>query len=409
MSNNPMFIVGAPRSGTTLLSSMLANHSRIACGPETQFFSYIKAYELRKAVKDRFWPQKAVTLLSSLELSGQMVHKLFDVSRNELLQYLSDNEPSIKTMLESLTALFARKKRKPRWAEKTPNHLLHLPEIRELYPEATIIRIIRDPRDSAISMRKLPWTSESILANCYLWDEWFQRSHGFFKNDKNSITVRYEDLIKKPEKTLQIICNHIRESFEQEMLNTAISGKDVMSPAEPWKAQVTKPLDMSRGFIWKNDLPQHLRDAASHICYTGIMEFNYEPTSKPEHTVWAFQINRTFIEQNESLLTNAAAQKINIAALHNNTLSSIREVDFVLCSVPDFESSRWFLRRLSEAICFILQLILRRLNGRSNKYIPECINFSQDYIAQLCTVAIKLFGEKSLILSDNTVLEHYMN
>ena len=57
MTNKPIFIVGAPRSGTTLLSAILGSHSRIACGPETQFFSKLNLPALSSAAEDSYWPK----------------------------------------------------------------------------------------------------------------------------------------------------------------------------------------------------------------------------------------------------------------------------------------------------------------------------------------------------------------
>jgi hypothetical protein len=60
-------------------------------------------------------------------------------------------------MLESLAATSASAAGKARWVEKTPNHLLYLEEIRRYYPSAFILRIVRDPRDVALSLTGVPF------------------------------------------------------------------------------------------------------------------------------------------------------------------------------------------------------------------------------------------------------------
>ena len=67
------------------------------------------------------------------------------------------------------------------WVEKTPNHILHLAMMRRLYPAAKVVRIVRDPRDSALSMAdRLPWASDFALDNAYLIQDWHRKKSAFF-------------------------------------------------------------------------------------------------------------------------------------------------------------------------------------------------------------------------------------
>ena len=231
----PIFIVGTPRSGTTLLAAILSAHSRIACGPETHFFNKICPSMLQEAISDPDWPSKAVKIIASLTLAEQKVHTLFHQSLPAVTSFLSQREPSIPAMLESLTESNAKRLGKKRWVEKTPNHILFLNEIRRAFPYSPIIRIVRDARDCGMSMRKLPWASESILANCKLCTDWFKKSHSFFQRDKNTLTILYESLVLDPQTEVKSICEFIGEKFESSMLNTENSAHEVSSPNELWK------------------------------------------------------------------------------------------------------------------------------------------------------------------------------
>lgn len=186
MTNDPIFIVGILRSGTTLLAAMLGSHSRIDCGPETHFFRYLAMFSEKNLVSRKSWPIEAVDFISSLKLNGEKVHKHFGLSISQIELFLKYQNPSVATMLESLTQLHAKQAGKSRWVEKTPNHMLHLCAIRKHYPLSPIIRIIRDPRDAALSITKLPWASKSALANLFLCDEWNRKSVAFFDDDFNS-------------------------------------------------------------------------------------------------------------------------------------------------------------------------------------------------------------------------------
>lgn len=307
MADAPIFVVGAPRSGTTLLASMLAGHPRIACGPETQFFNKLSPEQLRAAVADRAWPERAVQLVSSLTLAGQAVVTLFGHTGRDVRDFLAVREPSAQALLESLTELYAHKRGKTRWAEKTPNHLLHLPALRQHYPDAPIIRIVRDPRDSALSMRQLPWASRSALANAHLWTTWFGASQPFFESDARTLTVRYEDLVGEPERVLAVVCSFIGEAFEPGMLEFTRSAKGVSSPNETWKAANARTLDTGRTGRWRQEDPA-LQRALTYTCRKGIEVFGYPCAETPTVTVRAHPLGLRAAEAHEGALLRAAAR-----------------------------------------------------------------------------------------------------
>ncbi len=307
MTDAPIFVVGAPRSGTTLLASMLAGHSRIACGPETQFFNKVSSEQLGAAIADRAWPERAVQLVSSLTLAGQAVVTLFGHTEEEVRAFLAVREPSAGALLESLTELYAHKRGKVRWAEKTPNHLLHLSTLRRLYPHAPIVRIVRDPRDSALSMRQLPWASRSALANAHLWAAWFGASQPFFEEDALTLTVRYEDLVGEPERVLNMVCNFIGETFEPGMLEFTRTARGVSSPNETWKAGNARTLDTGRTGRWQQEDPA-LQRALTYTCREGLEAFGYPCAETPEATVRAHPLGLRAAEAHEGALLRAAAQ-----------------------------------------------------------------------------------------------------
>lgn len=301
-ANVPIFIVGAPRSGTTLLAALLGGHSRIACGPETQFFNKLAPKELSAAARDRAWPRRAVRSVSSLRLAGQPVIDLFSISERELWDDLAQRPPGVASMLESLTATLAARAEKPRWAEKTPNHLLHLDQIRAEWPTAPVIRIVRDPRDSAASMRRLPWASDSVLANAQLWAEWHEAGRGFFGADETSTTVKFEDLVRNPEQELDRLCGFLGERYEPSMLDTREAGALVSSQAEVWKEQVSGPIDRGHVARWKETMSPQTAACVSVLCQEGLREFGYEAAGAPARGLKVLRLDRQAIERNEAAM-----------------------------------------------------------------------------------------------------------
>ena len=83
--------------------------------------------------------------------------------------------------------------------KNTPTHLIHLREIRRHYPDAPVIRIIRDPRDVALSLLNVPWGPSSFAAAVLHWWNSDELSASFFETDRNCMTLRFEDVVMNPE------------------------------------------------------------------------------------------------------------------------------------------------------------------------------------------------------------------
>ncbi len=76
-------------------------------------------------------------------------------------------------------------------------------EMRRLFPQAPILRLVRDPRDVALSLRAVPWGARSLLANAYRWQSMDRASAEFFAKDDRSRTIFFEQLVARPEEELR--------------------------------------------------------------------------------------------------------------------------------------------------------------------------------------------------------------
>ena len=310
VSTGPIFIVGAPRSGTTMLAAMLGSHPDLAAGPETQFFSKLPLESLQQAAASADWPRTATERLMSLTLADQPVVDLFETSRAGIEAFLSEREASVQAMLEALTVPYARSRGAVRWVEKTPNHILNLGTLRALWPDAAIIRIVRDPRDVGLSTRKLPTFSDEILPNIYIWQRWNAQAEPFLARDPLSMTVRYEDLVDDPERHLRRVCDLIGAAFDPAMIAFAGAAADVSSANETWKTQVSGALTASRKYAWKADLPAAWRRVCDLVCHEGLVAHGYEAGPAPLETRTAFWMSRDYIEAQQDALRAEAERGV---------------------------------------------------------------------------------------------------
>jgi len=256
----PIFIVGVQRSGTTLLSAMLSAHSELSCGPETHFFRRLSKINPDQITEVENWPENAINFILSITHTNfkskdrtSLIEK-YKLSEKEIKNYLEDRPPSVSTILSSVTEQYMQNTGKQRWIEKTPDHILHLEMIRKYFPSSPIIRIVRDPRAVALSLKKVPWGAESFLHALLTWKKLDLASDAFFSTDPFCHTIYFEKLLESPRMELENLCNFLNENFEEQMLDTAYTGKQLNSRNVDWKAKASQPLDPSRIHAWQSEL-----------------------------------------------------------------------------------------------------------------------------------------------------------
>jgi hypothetical protein len=187
-----VFVVGAPRSGTTWLQLLLSRSPAVATAPETHLFNL----SLRSMVDE--W--------NRIRITGERIG---------LNQVLSDQE--FQTLLRNTSGfIFARiAQRKPSATvilEKTPNHVNCWREILDLWPDAHFIHIIRDPRSVVASLRVASktwasqWASSRITPNCERWIADVTNGRQIRRATQNYQEVPYQELISNgPEAVMRIL------------------------------------------------------------------------------------------------------------------------------------------------------------------------------------------------------------
>ncbi len=250
----PVFVVGWPRSGTTLLARMLAAHPRLCCGPETHLFSHLEPDQLAAAVADPAWPAVAVAALGTLDLEGQQVMALYGHDGEGLAAALAARRASVPALLQALYEPLLARTGAQRIVEKTPNHLERVGAVRAAFGSSPVLRIARDPRDACRSLRRIRWLPKDIEGAATLWRSWFEVSREFFRTDPDQLTVRYEDLVADPAGVLRAVCAAIGEQYRPGMLDYAATPDTVTTAAEQWKGDVRRPLEATAAHRWRREL-----------------------------------------------------------------------------------------------------------------------------------------------------------
>jgi hypothetical protein len=283
----PIFIVGAPRSGTTLLAAMLAAHSRLSCGPETHFFRFLSQTDASRLCEPRSWPDDAVKFLFSYTVLRKPVPEHYGISEEQIYSYLREQPPTVSAILSAITELHMIETGKCRWVEKTPNHMAHVYGIRRYFPKSPIIRILRDPRDVALSIMKAPWewAPRSFLEALMFWRDYDDQSASFFESDDNCYSLYYEGLVNSPESELRQLCSFIGEEYEHDMLVTSKSVRNVVTDKDlSWHGNVSAPVDKTRIHVWKTEITQEQNRLAEALIGGRLKTYGYESSEQFQRT-----------------------------------------------------------------------------------------------------------------------------
>ena len=219
-----VFVVGCPRSGTTLLQRMLDNHPMLAVANDTHFIP--RAID---GLAEKTNPPVTAELVNRVQ-NYHRFHRLGLSS--EAVNRAADGAETYSAFVSALYAELAGSRGKPLAGEKTPDYVRHLPLLHTLFPHAKIIHIIRDGRDVALSV--LEWAHEkkgpgrlalwkqNPLATCALW--WSRlvesgRADGQKLGSSHYREVLYEDLVTKPEQTLRGLASFLELPYTPEMVS----------------------------------------------------------------------------------------------------------------------------------------------------------------------------------------------
>jgi hypothetical protein len=193
----PIFIVGSPRSGTTLMRSIVDAHPNVFCPSwETGLFVHLGAMldgDLRTVMKKE--------------------KDNFPLSRSELVEWA-------RKAAEDLMGRFGARSGKPRWAEKTPAHVHHIGLIHEVFPEAQLVHMIRCGYDVVKSLQNMAWAPRRIRWSTHTWVASVRagREAGARLPAGQYTEVRYEELVAEPERVLRGLCDFLGEPFAPQML-----------------------------------------------------------------------------------------------------------------------------------------------------------------------------------------------
>lgn len=254
-SPGQFFLVGCPRSGTTLLQSLLASHSQIISFPESRLF--IKVFpQLKQDWK--LWLRRGTTKMSEYRLQ-QFLRKVDYEERIATLPPLPWSQQQYGHLIITVMNELMRAQNKQVWLEKTPDHLHFIPQIQRLIPNAKFIHILRNGTDTVASLYEVrlkypeQWRMEKadIHRSCDRWLKDIALSYRYRQHPRHRF-VRYEHLIANTAVVVQDLCRFIGVTYEPQMLeNYRHTVQNLVLEQEAWKANVTQAIESTQAIKFK--------------------------------------------------------------------------------------------------------------------------------------------------------------
>lgn len=252
-----VFLVGCPRSGTTLLQTMLSAHPLIKSFPETHFFDRLLKLEGRTSLSEPpkgVYRQRTQALIADLrtalgwvqpnnvERAWQILRAMPELNDFDMPIDSSRLSEQVEVFVSALDTL-ALHSGASIWIEKTPDHLHFADLISKHISDVKFIHIIRNGPDTVASLydaaQKYPavWSDVSTAENAVKrWNASIVASLQF-RGYPHHHFVLYEKLVKEPESTLRKICEFLGCDYDHRMVNDySQEASTLIQNNEPWKA-----------------------------------------------------------------------------------------------------------------------------------------------------------------------------
>lgn len=255
-------IIGAPRSGTTLLRRILNGHPDMACPAETNVFAGCGRMLQSETIAEGL----DVGMLSGLAFAG--------FSESAVLE-------SLREFAFEFHRQYARKEGKRRWASKTAFDLFYMDALEKLCGNhARFICLQRHGLDVACSLKDLCDTNGGYLSElheyirryprpleafCHVWVDLNRTMYDFLeRHPANAMLVKYEDLAADPESVTARIARFIDVEWSPEWLDTSLRASDSVGLGD-WKTYGKDKVDTEGVNRWRN-LSKHTISMMGRVC-----------------------------------------------------------------------------------------------------------------------------------------------
>lgn len=232
----PIFILGCPRSGTTLLSSLL-EYTIYGKPFESHFITkYYKKLSSYGELQDK---KNFIRLVDDIKDERYIKQWHLDIDPERLYSELENFDFS--TIANHICMIKGQESGSQSWGDKTPHYTLDLEIIYELFPHSKYIFITRDGRDVALSLLEKSWGPNNIMSCAELWKKYHIPSPIIddLKRNNQLFTLRYEDLLETPEIVVHDLYKFLEQEYSEENVRE-LTDRIKRNNTNKWQKKLTE-------------------------------------------------------------------------------------------------------------------------------------------------------------------------
>jgi Sulfotransferase family len=206
-ADRPVFVGGCPRSGTTMVRSMLNSHPELAVPHETLFL--VDGFRRRRRWGDMAEEANRRRLASWVVRRKKARVKRLHKDTDELIERMVAAPPTLGSVLSAGFQLYAERNGKSRWGDKRPSFIQNLDALFAMFPNAQYINVVRDPRAAVASIKRVGegrpgWYKDGLAAGIDLWDRAQQAAAKWERRlgPDQFLEIQYEQLVADPVEVL---------------------------------------------------------------------------------------------------------------------------------------------------------------------------------------------------------------
>ncbi|MFE3447597.1 sulfotransferase family protein [Nonomuraea sp. NPDC059194] len=289
MSDRPVFVVGCPRSGTTMLQLMLHSHPRLSVPPETRFL--VPIYQKRRSFGDMRQAAKRLALAEWMSSDRTTKFHELGLDRDDFIRQVVDGPGSLGSVIGTAFKMYADRFGKARWGDKRPSYVKQVDMLVRLFPDAQFVHLIRDGRDCVSSLKEMPWFTHSSFHAMSTWAEAIDAGRRLRKimPEDSYYELRYEDLTDDPSTELKKLCHFLDEDFEPAMCSPREAASVAVPVHKVWHSNTHGEVLRSRVGSWATRLENWELRLCEQVLGERLEANGYElsgaPKASREHLV----------------------------------------------------------------------------------------------------------------------------
>ena len=276
----PVFVGGCPRSGTTLLRTMLNSHPGLAIPHETRIL--VGGYRRRAQWGDLADPENRQLVARWVVERKESRYRQLTEDADALFDRMATAPPTLGSVLSAGFRLYAERHGKERWGDKRPSLVLNLDAVFAMFPDAQYVNVVRDPRAVVASIRKVGrrhgWGAHGIPGGTDTWERSARAADAWRRRlpVDQFLEIQYEHLVTDTATVLARLVDFLDlDPAGLDLMLRHHETADIRS--RTLHANVSKPVTTERLRSWERALRPREVAFVESVVGDRMRRYGYEP------------------------------------------------------------------------------------------------------------------------------------